>query len=178
VLTLKENGRSAFKIPFGEIYPSIKDLKKNLEKYKSNRHLIISIGDVTTINLQEEDVIPHMAIIDNRIERKESPQEDKIFYQKAKLNAENPPGTITQDLWKTIKQGFQLLESSRHNVLIVVDGEEDLAVLPCVIMAPPGSVLLYGQPGEGVVLCEVDKFKDKAIELINKFEGDLSWKSM
>lgn len=178
MLILRENGRSAFKTPFGEIYSSINDLKNILEKYKSKSHLIISIGDVTTINLQKEWIIPDMAIIDNRIERKESPQEDKIFYDKIQLHTNNPPGIITQDLWKTIRKGFNLIESSGNDVLIVVDGEEDLAVLPCVIMAPSGSVLLYGQPGEGVVLCEVDKFKDKAKQLIDKFEGDLPWKSI
>ncbi len=60
----------------------------------------------------------------------------------------------------------------------MVDGEEDLAVLPCVLTAPPESVVLYGQPGEGVVLCEVDRFKDIAKEFMDKFKGDLPWKSI
>jgi len=70
------------------------------------------------------------------------------------------------------------LNKTGNKVLIVVDGEEDLAVLPCVITAPPGTVVLYGQPGEGVVLCEVDKFKDIAEEFMDKFKGDLLWKSI
>jgi hypothetical protein len=37
-------------------------------------------------------------------------------------------------------------------------------------MAPPGSIIFYGQPGEGVVLCEVDKIKEKAEDLIKKLE--------
>jgi uncharacterized protein (UPF0218 family) len=37
-------------------------------------------------------------------------------------------------------------------------------------MAPADSIILYGQPGEGVVLCEVDKIKEKAEDLIKKLE--------
>lgn len=165
MLILKKERRPELKTPFGKVFPSIKDLKKNLEKY----NLIISIGDVTTLNLQKEGVIPDIGIIDNRIKRKDQLNQDKIYYHKIQLNAENPPGTITPNLCNAIKKAFQMIESS-HNILIVVEGEEDLAVLPCVIMAPPNSVILYGQPGEGVVLCEVDKFKNKAKKLIDKFE--------
>ena len=177
MLILKEEERKTFKKPFGQIYPSIKVIKKTLEKYKNNHQLIISIGDATSINIIHENIIPDLAIIDNQIERKKSPMENEFSYDHTQLNAENPPGTITPQLWKTINQAFKLIKSG-FNILIVVEGEEDLAVMPCVITAPPGSILLYGQPGEGVVLCEVDRYKDKATELMNKFEGDLPWKSI
>jgi hypothetical protein len=39
---------------------------------------------------------------------------------------------------------------------IVVDGEEDLAVIPLVLTARDGAVVLYGQPREGIVLRIVD----------------------
>jgi hypothetical protein len=69
VLILKEELRSEFKKPFGKLYPSIKDLKDNLENYiQRENNLIISIGDVTTINLQKEGIKPDMGIIDYRIE--------------------------------------------------------------------------------------------------------------
>jgi hypothetical protein len=170
VLILKEEGRSEFKKPFGKLYPSIKDLKDNLEKYKRENNLIISIGDVTTINLQKEGIKPDMGIIDNKIERKESEFKNKLVNYNVQLKAENPPGTITRNLWNTIKKGFHLIETSQNNILIIVNGEEDLAVIPCVIMAPSNSIILYGQPGEGVVVCEVDKVKSEAEKLLEKFE--------
>jgi len=171
VLILKEELRSEFKKPFGKLYPSIKDLKDNLENYiQRENNLIISIGDVTTINLQKEGIKPDMGIIDYRIERKESEFKNKLANYEVELKAENPPGTITRNLWNTIKEGFQLIETSHDNILIVVNGEEDLAVIPCVIMAPHNSIILYGQPGEGVVVCEVDKVKSEAEKLLEKFE--------
>lgn len=177
VFKLKEEERYSFKEPFGEIYSSISKIKKTLEKYKNNHQLIISIGDATTLNLINNGIIPDIGIIDEQIERKKSPMDNEYSYDHVQLYAENPAGTITPQLCKTIKKALGLYISG-FNVLIVVKGEEDLAVLPCVITAPPGTVVLYGQPGEGVVLCEVDKFKDKIGEFLDKFEGDLPWKSI
>lgn len=176
-MKLKEEERGAFRKPFGELNSSIKEIKKTLEAYKKNQQLIISIGDATTINLINEGITPDIGIVDNQIERKKSPLENEFGYDHVQLNAENAPGTITPELCKTIKKAFSLYMSG-FKTLIVVEGEEDLAVLPCVITAPTGTVVLYGQPGEGVVLCEVDKFKDKTVKYLEKFEGELPWKSI
>lgn len=177
MLILKEEERKAFKKPFGEIYSSLTEIKKTLEKYKNNHQLIISIGDATTLNLIKSGITPDIGIIDHRIERKKSTEDDVLSYFHTQLNAANPPGTITNQLWEAITKAYQLNKSGPH-ILIVVDGEEDLAVLPCVITAPPGTVVLYGQPGKGVVLCEVDRFKYIAKEFMDKFKGDLPWKSI
>ena len=40
-------------------------------------------------------------------------------------------------------------------VRITVFGEEDLLVLPVCIHAPDNSIVLYGQPNEGLVLVEI-----------------------
>lgn len=177
MLRLKEEERGVFKKPFGELHSSIIELKKTLQKYKNKQQLIISIGDATTINLLKEGIKPDIGIIDNQIERVRSPLDNQFGYDHVQLNANNPPGTITTELYKTIKKAISLYLSG-FKILIVVEGEEDLAVMPCVITAPPGTVVLYGQPGEGVVLCEVDKFKDKIKDLEDKFEGELPWKSI
>ncbi|NYB28010.1 MAG: GTP-dependent dephospho-CoA kinase family protein [Methanobacteriaceae archaeon] len=177
MLILKEEERRAFKKPFGEIYSSVAEIKKTLEKYKNNHQLIISIGDATTSNLINTGITPDIGIIDHRIERKKTEKDDELSYFHALLNAANPPGTITEELLDAIIKAYEINKTG-NKVLIVVDGEEDLAVLPCVITAPPGTVVLYGQPGEGVVLCEVDRFKDIAEEFMDKFKGDLPWKSI
>jgi len=162
VLVLKKECRKKFKKPFGKIYPSVDDINRSIFK----DHFIISIGDETTNNLLNADLIPKIGIIDNTIKRKIS--KHKIEYSALTLNTFNPPGTITHDLWKTIRKAFSI--SDKSNILIVVDGEEDLAVIPCVLMAPKSSIILYGQPGEGLVLVEADKVKEKAKELLDNFE--------
>jgi GTP-dependent dephospho-CoA kinase len=159
VLVLKEEMRSEFKKPIGTLYPSISHAKGSL-LLKGDKSLVISIGD--------EGIIPDIGIVDNMIERE--PSDHEICYDNVTLKTKNPSGTITDQLWKTIKEGFSLVEKAGYNVLIVVEGEEDLSAIPCIVMAPPGSLIFYGQPGEGVVLCEVDKMKEKAEDLIKKLE--------
>ncbi len=162
MLLLKKERRKIFKKPFGKIYPTLNDINRSILK----NHFTISIGDETTNNLLNADLIPKIGIIDNIIERKTS--KHSIEYNAVTLNTVNPPGTITDELWATIQKSFDIAPKS--NVLIVVEGEEDLAVIPCVLMAPEGSLILYGQPGEGVVLVETDKVKETAEEMLDNFE--------
>ena len=161
MLILEKELRSEFKKPLGKLYTSLKDADDFIRsKYPND--LLISIGDVTTRKLQEAGLIPHMGIIDNLVERK--PAAHEIIYDNVTLKADNPAGTITDDLWNTIKQGFQLVRTG-YRVIILVNGEEDLAVIPSILMAPPGSLVLYGQPGEGLVICNVDDVRDKIQKL-------------
>lgn len=169
MLKLKKENRKYLKKPIGKLYSSIEDLTEYLTTALNENKFIISVGDVTTNNLQTKNIIPHLSIIDNLIERK--PAQHDIIYDNVTLTADNPPGTITTDLWNKIEESLKLVKSS-FKVLLVVNGEEDLAVIPCLILAPPGSLILYGQPGEGVVLCEADEYKQKAEKFIKMFEED------
>ena len=123
MLILKEEMRSEFKKPIGTLYPSISDAKDSILS-KEGKGLIISIGDVTTRKMLDEGIIPDLGIVDNMIERK--PSDHEICYDNVTLKAKNPSGTITDQLWKTIKEGFSLVEKAGYNVLIIVEGEEDL----------------------------------------------------
>ncbi|HNS25142.1 MAG TPA: DUF359 domain-containing protein [Methanobacteriaceae archaeon] len=161
MLVLKKNLRPEFKKAIGTLYPSLDDAEDFLASQEPDT-LLVSVGDVTTRNLQEQGLIPHLGIIDQQVERKPAPQD--IVYDNVTLKADNPAGTVTRELWDAVEQGFQLIKAG-YRVLILVKGEEDLAVVPAVILAPPGSLVLYGQPGEGVVICEVDRLRDKVIKM-------------
>jgi len=166
VLILKQELRSEFKKPLGVLYSSL-DEAEDFIKSKYPDELLISVGDITTQNLQKAGLIPHLGIIDNVVERK--PAAYDVVYDNVTLNVKNPPGVITDELQETIKRAFQLVKSG-FRVLILVDGEEDLAAIPSILMAPPGSLVLYGQPGEGLVVCEVDKVIYKVKQMKNKLE--------
>ena len=162
MLILKKESREIFKEPFGKLYPALNEVDRDFLE----NHFIISIGDATTNNILNADIIPRIGIIDNKIEREIS--KHQIEYNAITLNVDNPPGTITDELWETIEKAKYLAKES--NVLIVVNGEEDLAVIPCVLMAPEDTVILYGQPGEGLVVVEADKIKDIAKKMLDHFE--------
>lgn len=159
---LNKDEIAELKKPLGKLFPNFEDA---IDEIKSSKFLI-SVGDATFNNLISHDISPNVGIIDNLIQRKDHSWDylpiDKI------LNAENPAGTITEDLWETIEKSISLAKNG-DNQLIVVDGEEDLAVLPCIIIAPEDTIVLYGQPNEGLVLLNVSDLRQKAQNLINGF---------
>ena len=140
MLTLPEEHRKLFKDPFGELYPEITDILPLL-----SQKTVFTVGDVVTHNLRKAGIIPAVGIIDGYTMR--SPCNRVPAVSGESIRVKNPAGTLTDELVAAIRYA---VEYPPHTIL--VDGEEDLAVIPMVIAAPLGSIVLYGQPGEGVVL--------------------------
>jgi len=92
-------------------------------------------------------------IVDNKVMR--SPSEPTLVQTEESLKARNPPATITAEAWEAISQAV----SGNKTTKILIDGEEDLLTLPAIICAPIGTVVIYGQPREGVVAVKVTKSK-------------------
>ncbi len=158
MLRLPEAFRGLFRRPFGTLYSRIDDLLPELAG-----RAVYTVGDVVTQTLLKRGVVPQIAIIDGytmRVPCKRSP-----LLIATRVVAYNPPGTLTEDLIRAIREA--VADPPR---LIFVDGEEDLAVIPLVLAAPIGAAVLYGQPGEGVVLRIVDEeAKREAEYLLNLF---------
>ena len=150
------------KKPLGILYPDFEDA---IDEIKSSEFLI-SVGDATFANLTKYKLYPNIGIIDNLIHRKNHTHE--IILANHILKADNPAGTITDDLWETIGEALRLCDNGEC-YLIDVAGEEDLAVLPCILMASEDTTILYGQPNEGLVILNVSDTIDKAQTLIDAF---------
>ena len=150
------------KIPLGKLYPNFEDA---IGEIKSSKFLI-SVGDATFSNLIKYELYPNMAIIDNLIQRKN--YDHDVIHTENILKANNPAGTITDDLWETIGKALRLCDNGECYVIDVA-GEEDLAVLPCILMASEDTTILYGQPNEGLVILKVSDTIDKAQTLIDAF---------
>jgi uncharacterized protein (UPF0218 family) len=151
--------RQRFRKPFGVLHA---DLQLVLPQI-ANR-VIYTVGDVVTRNLIMEGISPKIAIIDGFTMRVPCPN-TPILLAPRRVVA-NPAGMISEDLIAVINEAVQ-----NPPVLIFVEGEEDLAVIPLVMAAPPGTVVLYGQPGEGVVVREVnERAKETAKEMFALFE--------
>ena len=55
---------------------------------------------------------------------------------------------------------------------IIVDGEEDLLALFAVVSAPVGSMVMYGQPREGIVVVSVNaRTKNMVQNIIHRMEN-------
>ena len=152
---------SELKKPLGKLYPKFEEAIEDIKLAE----FLISVGDETYKNLTDNKLFPNIGIIDNLIQRKNHNHD--LIQTDGILEAINPAGTITEALWETIEQAMKL--SDENNQLIVVEGEEDLAVLPCILIAPEETTILYGQPNEGLVLLKVSDVKEKAQKLLEGF---------
>jgi len=146
---------------FNEIMKKLKDL---VEKEKPP--IVITVGDIVSKNLSENNMLPKLSIVDNKVMRRKiqpiALTVDKTFYVK------NPPGTITAEALATIQQALK----HDRRVKIVVDGEEDLLTLAAALYAPENSFVVYGQPLEGIVLVKATKQKKKeVIEILRNMEN-------
>jgi uncharacterized protein (UPF0218 family) len=161
MLRLPEEKRHLFKAPFGTLYPEISDLLPLLRG-----HVVYSVGDVVTSRLLQYGIVPSVAVIDGHTMRVPCVNEPLAYPRVVRVK--NPPGTISDALIR------ELAAAVKHPpALIFVEGEEDLAVIPLVILVQEGDLILYGQPGEGVVLRLVDtQAKKKAQELLDLFVRD------
>lgn len=159
MLTLPEDSRHFFKEPFGELFPDISAALPRL----SNQTLY-TVGDVVTHNLFKNNIFPEVAIIDGHTMRSPCRKNVRIPGRRH-IRVINPAGTITDELVAGIRNAV-----ADPPATIDITGEEDLAVIPLVIEAPEGTVVLYGQPHEGVVVRTVDwEAKELAKNLLAHF---------
>lgn len=142
---LPEENRHFFKAPFGRLFSEFGDVIPLLAGRR-----VYTVGDIVTRNALEMGISPSIAVVDGHTMREPCERTPDVFQRI--LRAKNPPGTLTDELICALEDA-----ASSPPTLLVVDGEEDLAVIPLILTAPPGGVVLYGQPGEGVVLCVIDK---------------------
>jgi uncharacterized protein (UPF0218 family) len=158
MLLLPEDKRSQFRKPFGALFPDIGAVLPEI-----SGKTVYSVGDVVTYHLIRNGVVPAVAIVDGHTMREPFDHSPAVF--RRRLSARNPAGTLTSELRDALQEAV-----AAPDVLILVEGEEDLAVIPLVLAAPMGAIILYGQPGQGIVLCEVnEKAKKKAREMLSEF---------
>jgi len=183
---IKEELRQELKKPQGIL---IKGDQKNhqrllpeLKKAIGKLHpiMISTIGDEVTKLCNQIDLEPNLAVIDYKVNRKRKYYSlsdlgfPKTYVRGVLANVvtivRNPPGNITKTLVKAVSQTIKKYIQNDQNQIIRVLGEEDLAGVPAILLSPLGSIVLYGQPGEGVVVVEVTEEKKKELtELFKKY---------
>ena len=159
-LVLPENDRQAFKEPIGREMAD-----GELDSFDAQTSFI-TVGDVVSLTFRKHGIRPFLSIYDGRTERREMTEFAKLVEDEPKIEVVNPAGEITVDMAAAIRG---CIEGSGG--LILVDGEEDLALLPCILMAPVGTNIVYGWPGRCMMLVTTDEdIRIHAMELMAKME--------
>lgn len=165
-LILPEDLREEFKKPFGELFKDIDD------SFKNRNYLVITVGDITTKIFNEKSLDQNMSVIDFKVAREikfSNILELGFSGTEEIFKVDNPAGCITSNLFKKLAEIFK--SDMQGKMVIQVNGEEDLTVLPLVLLSPLSTIIYYGQPSKGVVKVMVSEgTKDKAYELVNRFE--------
>jgi len=149
-LKLPENLREHLKIPLGDLIKEENVNKENILTKIGSEPIVITVGDRTTENMINLGIMPQIQIVDGLEKRNQRlvPVDDTI---NTNLSCKNPPGEITKESMQVIQKAF----SCKLPVRIMVNGEEDLLVLPVCIFAPENSVVMYGQPNAGLVIVHI-----------------------
>ena len=145
---LPDNLRDFLKQPVGQLVD-----EKELLELLQNEKYIVSIGDMVTYTLLKNEIEPVFCIVDYKTRRGECSSEMidliKSFGNKSVI-VENPPATISDALWNVIEMAYETLEIG--SLRIEIEGEEDLASLAAIYMAPSDVTIIYGLPDKGVLV--------------------------
>lgn len=127
----------------GDVSDNVVVLREMLEEKKPP--CFATVGDYVTFYIMESGLNPDLAVVDHRVMRQDV---DPFKFIREKVAVINPAGTIKAEAQRVLWDAITL----KKRLGVVVEGEEDLLVLPLMTMMPIGSVIVYGQPREGMVV--------------------------
>ncbi len=164
LLVLPDDLRHELKEPLGPIETEADALLEEIDGP------LLTVGDVVTYHVVQAGRPPDVAVVDERTKRGAVDEEIReTVAEETQLEAVNPPAELTADIVRTLREAIDREEPTT----ILVDGEEDLVVLPAIVAAPEGASVVYGQPDEGMVHVQVtDDHRAELRALLDRFEGD------
>jgi uncharacterized protein (UPF0218 family) len=147
----------------GSFDETMKRLKELIKKEKPSK--IISVGDSVSESMTKHGISPQVLIVDNKVMRK--PIQPIAVDTDQTLHLKNPAGTLTEEAWTVIKEALK----GKRQTRVLVDGEEDLLTLVAVLCAPENSLVVYGQPREGIVVVKVtEKTREMVRRIVDSME--------
>ncbi len=130
---------------------------------------VVTVGDFCTLDLIARGRNPDVCLVDFKTKRNEDPELREAF---ARVHARvvrlrNPAATIAAESWNVLSEAFK----SEERVRVEVQGEEDLLALVCIALAPETAAVLYGMPGQGVVVVRADPAaKSRVLDILKRME--------
>ncbi len=164
---LPEEVREDLRKPFGVIYKDVADIFS-----LGNVPIIISVGDIVSLSLYKQDRSADIMIVDLKNRRTSLRDEDIAILKEGEciIAVKNEAGTIAKEAIETIGGAVSDYLLTKKKQSIIIHGEEDLLVIPSILLAPLGGLILYGQFGRGVIGVPVtEEKKAEAAALFSRF---------
>ena len=162
---LPEDLRDVLNKPYGQLV----DEKQLIEILKKEKY-VVSVGDMVTYTILKYEIEPIFCIVDYKTRRGALSEDiiEKIkSYGKKSIVVENPPASISDDLWNIIEMAYENLPGDP--LRIEIKGEEDLASLAAIYMAPPDVTIIYGLPNKGVLVIKpTPEIKSEVKDILDK----------
>ena len=144
--------RAELKTPLGHLFrgPPAETVQRLVEFLEDRETPIFAVvGDFTSESILASSLEPDIVVVDHRVMRITVDPLDHGSRQI--INTKNAQGTVDAEAWEALEEAVTL----KSQASVIVEGEEDLLVLPLISLTPLGSVIVYGQPREGMVVIEV-----------------------
>jgi hypothetical protein len=159
---LPEKLRTTLRRPLGDLMPGSEInlgqvLRDIIENDKPTR--LILVGDSVSRQACQAGITPDVMIIDN-LERRQK----AVAYAHPRnrvIAAKNQAGMIEHNARLAVERAIR-----GEADLVEIEGEEDLLAVVAVIAAPLKSLVVYGQPNEGVVFVRVSQQRKAEAEKI------------
>ncbi len=166
ILLLPDHLRQSLKGSKGELFSrsgllAAKDACTYIRKHNLNP--VIAVGDLVSINLAKAGCQASLSVLDGKTKRKDPIE----FELKSDITfkAINKAAEIRPEVWVAIELALLAGESGKTAKLLI-EGEEDLTALPAIALAPVGSAVVYGLPGQGIVVINVTSEHKQAVDTI------------
>jgi len=154
ILILTPELRKELKTPLGLLVTgSFEETSRKIAELvnKKKPQRLIAVGDRVSRNLIKSKIPLDVAIIDLKVMRR--PISPIRFETENTFQASNPAGTLSEEAWIAVERAVNSPGRSK----VIIEGEEDLLTLVAVLSAPNGSMVVYGQPKQGIVVLDVNE---------------------
>jgi pantetheine-phosphate adenylyltransferase len=186
-LIFSESLREELRKPLGRVFKTTQQIIAGVIHKSPKPTMIIAVGDIIVNSLLEKGIDPDVKIIDFRTRRqpikttgpvssflppvlasKNTPRLHAAGIPPLSTPVVNRQGTINLKTAEIIRKKIKSALYKKTKSLIVINGEEDLLVLPAILFAPLNSVVIYGHWQYGIISVDVtEKMKEKVKTILD-----------
>jgi uncharacterized protein (UPF0218 family) len=144
--------------------------KENYEELRNKAKVLITVGDMVSYNALLSSITPELMIYNTQVSKDIVNSE---VLEKLRHDGETVVDTragVDQDTFDILKDFFTA--GTQRKLRLKVNGEENPLIVPCIALAPTGSLILKGERNVGIRVIEVnDENKEDARKVLKKYFG-------